>query len=155
VLIQFPFFGAIAALITTAKSSGGESLSSVLSHAFTHVASSATFAPIVGLYSALLGFFVPSGGGKWVIEAPYVMRAANELHYPLGWTVQIYNAAEAIPNLINPFWMLPVLGVLGLKARDLIGYTFVQFIASFPLVLFLLWSLGTTLTYHAPVLPAR
>jgi hypothetical protein len=32
----------------------------------------------------------------------------------------------SLPNLINPFWMLPVLGVLGLKARDLIGYTFVS-----------------------------
>jgi short subunit fatty acids transporter len=28
--------------------------------------------------------------------------------------VQVYNAAEALPNLINPFWMLPLLGVLGL-----------------------------------------
>jgi short-chain fatty acids transporter len=155
VLIQFPFLGAIAAIITTATAASGATLSSALSGAFTHLASSGTFAPIVGIYSAILGFFVPSGGGKWIIEAPYVMRAANELHYPLGWTVQIYNAAEAVPNLINPFWMLPVLGVLGLKARDLIGYTFVQFIANLPLVLFLLWLLGTTLTYHAPVFPAR
>jgi short-chain fatty acids transporter len=45
--------------------------------------------------------------------------------------------------------------VLGLKARDLIGYTFVQFIATLPLVLFLLWLLGTTLTYEAPVFPVR
>ena len=55
-----------------------------------------------------------SGGGKWLIEAPYVMQAAIDLQYPLGWAVQIYNAAEALPNLINPFWMLPLLGVLGL-----------------------------------------
>jgi len=24
----------------------------------------------------------------------------------LGGAVQVYNAAEALPNLINPFWML-------------------------------------------------
>ena len=66
----------------------------------------------------------------------------------LGWLVQIYNAAEALPNLINPFWMLPVLGVLGLKARDLIGYSFIQFLINTPLVLFLLWLLGGTLSYH-------
>jgi short subunit fatty acids transporter len=23
--------------------------------------------------------------------------------------VQIYNASEALPNLVNPFWMLPLL----------------------------------------------
>ena len=70
----------------------------------------------MGVYSAILGFFVPSGGGKWLLEAPYVMQAANDLHVHLGWAVQIYNAAEALPNLINPFWMLPLLGVLGLQA---------------------------------------
>jgi short-chain fatty acids transporter len=65
--------------------------------------------------------------------------------------VQVYNAAEALPNLINPFWMLPILGILQLRARDLIGYTFVQFLAHVPLVLFLLWALGLTLPYQ-PVL---
>jgi short-chain fatty acids transporter len=81
------------------------------------------------------------------------MQAANALQYHLGWTVQIYNAAEAVPNLVNPFWMLPMLGILGLKARDLIGYTFVQFAVALPLVLALLWFLGMTLTYHPPVIP--
>jgi short-chain fatty acids transporter len=89
----------------------------------------------------------------WLVEGPTVMQAANDLHYNLGWTVQIYNAAEALPNLINPFWMLPVLGILGLKARDLIGFTFVQFLVKLPLVLLLLWLLGMTLAYHPPVMP--
>ncbi|HEX4153592.1 MAG TPA: TIGR00366 family protein [Steroidobacteraceae bacterium] len=153
VLIQFPFLGAIAAILTGAKNAAGDTLSGMLGRAFTDVASHATFAPIVGAYSALLGLFVPSGGGKWIVEAPYVMRAANSLHYNLGWVVQIYNAAEALPNLINPFWMLPILGILGLRARDLIGFTFVQFAINLPLVLALLWILGSTLGYHPPVVP--
>ena len=107
----------------------------------------------MGVYSAVLGFFIPSGGGKWIIEAPYVMQVANDLQYHLGWAVQIYNAAEALPNLINPFYMLPLLGVLGLKARDLIGFSFVQLLVHAPLVLFLLWALGTTLKYLPPVMP--
>ena len=49
------------------------------------------------------------------------MQAANDLKVHLGWAVQVYNAAEALPNLINPFWMLPLLGVLGLRARDIVG----------------------------------
>lgn len=153
VLIQFPFLGAIAAILTGAKSGDGQTLSGLLGSAFTHVASHSTFAPIIGAYSALLGLFVPSGGGKWIIEAPYVMHAANALRYNLGWVVQIYNAAEALPNLINPFWMLPVLGILGLRARDLIGFTMVQFTVNLPLVLLLLWVLGATLPYHPPMAP--
>ncbi len=151
VLVQFPFLGSIAAILTGAKNADVQSLSSILGSLFAHIASHATFAPIIGAYSAVLGLFMPSGGGKWIVEAPYVMQAANTLHYHLGWVVQIYNAAEALPNLINPFWMLPILGILGLRARDLIGFTFVQFMINLPLVLFLLWLLGTTLTYHPPL----
>lgn len=108
---------------------------------------------VMGSYSAVLGFFVPSGGGKWIIEAPYVMQAANDLQYHLGWAVQIYNAAEALPNLINRFWMLPLLGVMGLKARDIVGFTFVQLLVHIPLVLLALWLLGTTIDYLPPQMP--
>jgi short-chain fatty acids transporter len=153
ILVQFPLYGGIGTILTSAMNSDGVTLATVLSHLFTRFSNSDTFAFVVGIYSAVLGFFVPSAGGKWLIEAPYVMQAANELKYHLGWTVQVYNAAETLPNLINPFWMLPVLGVLGLKARDLIGYTFVQFAINVPLVLIVLWLLGLTLIYHPPVMP--
>ncbi|MDR5781491.1 TIGR00366 family protein [Caballeronia sp. LZ065] len=153
VLIQFPLYGAIASMLTSAKSAAGESLTHHLSSLFVSIASTDSFALVMGVYSAVLGFFVPSGGGKWIIEAPYVMQAANDLHVHLGWAVQIYNAAEALPNLINPFWMLPLLGILGLKARDLVGFTFAQFISGTVLVLALLWLLAPTLIYHPPILP--
>ena len=78
-----------------------------------------TYPLLVAIYSAVLGVFIPSGGSKWVIEAPYVLQAANLHQVHLGWVVQIYNASEALPNLINPFWMLPLLGILRLKAGTL------------------------------------
>jgi short-chain fatty acids transporter len=153
VLVQFPLYGAIAAILSTATNANGSTLSKFITEQLLRFTTTDSYAVVVGTYSAVLGLFLPSAGGKWLVEAPYVMQLANDLKYNLGWAVQIYNAAEALPNLINPFWMLPVLGVLGLKARDLIGYTFVQFIVHLPLVLFLLWLLGRTLGYHAPVMP--
>ncbi len=153
VLIQFPLYGGIAAIISTVPGADGQSISTHLAHLFSSMASKDSFPVLMGAYSAVLGFFVPSAGGKWIIEAPYVMQAANDLQVHLGWVVQCYNAAEALPNLINPFWMLPVLGILGLKARDIIGYTFVPFLVNVPLVLFLLWLFGRTLDYHPPVMP--
>ncbi|MBD8730171.1 short-chain fatty acid transporter [Pseudomonas sp. CFBP 13710] len=153
VLIQFPLYGSIAAIMTTVKGGDAQTLAHHISTFFVQIASHDTYALLMGVYSAVLGFFIPSGGGKWIIEAPYVMQVANELQYHLGWAVQIYNAAEALPNLINPFYMLPLLGVLGLKARDLIGFSFVQLLVHAPLVLFLLWALGTTLAYVPPVAP--
>ncbi len=153
ILIQFPLLGAIASMMTEGTNAGGHSLAGLLGTAFAAISRHSTFPIAVTFYSALLGLFVPSGGGKWMIEAPYLMHAANVLHYHLGWVVQTYNAAEALPNLINPFWMLPVLGLLGLRARDLIGFTGVQFLVNLPLVALLLWLLGMTLHYHPPVLP--
>ena len=44
--------------------------------------------------------------------------------------------------MINPFYMLPLLGVLGLKARDLIGFSFVQLLVHAPLVPFFLEGVG-------------
>jgi short-chain fatty acids transporter len=154
VLIQFPLYGGIAAMLTTAPGANGDTLAHHLSQLFVQVASHDTFALVMGTYSAVLGFFVPSGGGKWLIEAPYVMQAASDLRFHLGWAVQVYNAAEALPNLVNPFWMLPLLGVLGLRARDIVGFTFVQLLVHVPLVLGLLWLLGATLAYVPPVMPA-
>ena len=153
ILVQFPLYGGIAAMLTEPKGADGFSLSHNLASVFVGLASTDSYPVLMGIYSAILGFFVPSGGGKWIIEAPYVMQAAIDLKVHLGWAVQVYNAAEALPNLINPFWMLPLLGILGLKARDLIGYTFTQFMVHVPVVLFLLWALASTLTYQAPVIP--
>ena len=58
--------------------------------------------------------------------------------------VRIYNATEALANLIHPFWMLPLLGIVGLKARDVVGYSALQFVLNVPLVLFLIWILNYT-----------
>ena len=99
------------------------------------------------MYSAVLGVFVPSGGSKWVIEAPYVIAAAHELKVHLGWVVASYNLGEALANLVQPFFMLPMLGVLGLRARDVMGYTFVAFLGLTPVVLVLVTVLGRTLGY--------
>jgi short-chain fatty acids transporter len=153
VLIQFPFYGAIAAILTQAKNSAGATVSDQITHAFVNMSTQHLYPLVIGVYSAILGFFIPSGGGKWLLEAPYVMQAANDLKVHLGWAVQVYNAAEALPNLINPFWMLPLLGVLGLRARDVVGFTFLQLLLHLPIVLFLLWALAYTLEYHPPVIP--
>ncbi len=152
-LIQYPFYGGVAAIMTGAVAAGGQSLAALLAALFTSISDRDSFAIVMGLYSAALGFFIPSGGGKWILEAPYVMQAANDLKVHLGWAVQIYNCAEALPNLINPFFMLPLLGVLGLKARDIVGFTALQLMAHAPIVLFLLWLFAHTLHYAPPVMP--
>ncbi len=145
VLIQFPFYAMIFGMIV------GTGLSAKLAHLFTSASTHDTFPLLAAGYSAVLGLFIPSGGSKWVVEAPYVLQAAIAHQVHLGWVVQIYNAAEALPNLINPFWMLPLLGILRVKARDLIGYSTLYLMVLLPVVFFLCWFLARTISFVPPM----
>ena len=141
VILQFPFYAGIAGIITSTH------LNQQIARAFVGISSRHTFPAIVAIYSAVLGVFVPSGGSKWVVEAPYVMAAAHELKVHLGWVVAAYDLGEALANLVQPFWMLPILGLFQLRARDVMGYTFVVFLVLVPVVLLLVTILGATLSY--------
>jgi len=146
VLLQFPLYAGIFGVLM------GSHLNEVMAHFFVRISTHDTLPLVGGVYSAILGLFLPSGGGKWVVEAPYMLQAANLLHVNLAWMVQVYNAAEALPNFVNPFWMLPLMGLTGVKARDLAGYSTLQLIFHLPVVLLMLWLLGLTLPYVAPIL---
>jgi short-chain fatty acids transporter len=141
VILQYPFYAGIAAVITATE------LSRQLADAFVSISTRDSFPAVVAIYSAVLGVFVPSGGSKWVIEAPYVMAAAHQMQVHLGWIVAAYDLGEALANLVQPFWMLPVLGMFGLRARDVMGYTFIVFLALTPVVIVLVTLLGATLGY--------
>lgn len=141
VLLQFPFYGGISGIITDTR------LNAQLADVLLRVSTRTTFPPLVSAYSTLLGVFVPSGGSKWVIEAPYVMEAAHGHRVHLGWMVAVYDLGEAIANLVQPFWMLPTLAILGLRARDVMGFTMVVFLVLLPVVLVLAAAFGATLQY--------
>jgi short-chain fatty acids transporter len=145
VLIQFPFYAVIFGMIT------GTGIAETLANLFAKASTHNTYPLLVAMYSAVLGVFIPSGGGKWVIEAPYVLQAANLHQVHLGWVVQIYNASEALPNLVNPFWMLPLLGILKLKARDIVGYGVLQLMVHIPVVFFLCWLFARYIPYMPPM----
>lgn len=139
VLVQYPMYAGMVKMMTESG------LASRMAHFFVDVSTQHSYPLLVGIYSALLGLFIPSAGGKWLIEAPYMLQAGKELHVHLGWVVQTYNATEALANMVHPFWMLPLLGILGLKARDIVGYSALQFVVHVPVVLFLVWILNYTL----------
>ena len=139
VLVQYPLYAGMLRMMTESG------LAKRLADGFVAVSTPHTFPVLIGAYSAVLGLFVPSAGSKWIIEAPYVLGAAKALHVSLAWVVQTYNASEALANLVHPFWMLPLLGILSLKPRDVVGYTSLQFVVHVPVVLFLVWILNYTL----------
>lgn len=116
VLLQFPFYAGIMGMM---KFSG---LVGVLSSGFVAVSSAATF-PLLGMLSAgLVNLFVPSGGGQWAVQGPILLEAAQQLNVPASKAVMALAYGDEWTNMVQPFWALPLLGITGLKAGDIMGY---------------------------------
>jgi short-chain fatty acids transporter len=131
VLLQFPFYAGIFGLMTSTR------VSEAIAGLFVRASTAEVYPAMILSYSCVLGLFVPSGGAKWLIEAPYVLQSARTLGVDAGWMVITYNLGEAIANLLQPFWMLPILALLGLRARDIMGYTYLIALVLFPVALLL------------------
>ena len=67
VILQFPFYAGIAG------DHHGHAPQRAARECVRQRLDAGHFPALVAIYSAVLGVFVPSGGSKWVIEAPYVM----------------------------------------------------------------------------------
>jgi short-chain fatty acids transporter len=121
VILQFPLYAGIYGIMK------GTALASALAAAFLSVATARTFPLIVFWYSAVLDYFVPSGGGKWAIEALYVIRAGQALGVPVTEVAMAYAYGDMATNIIQPFWAIPLLGVARLEFRDILGYEILVF----------------------------
>jgi short-chain fatty acids transporter len=54
ILIQFPLYGGIAAMMTAAKGFGGESVADQLAHVFANLTTASTFPVVMGVYARFL-----------------------------------------------------------------------------------------------------
>ena len=114
--MQFPFYAGIFGVIN------GTGLGASLGDIFVTIATTETYPLIVYIYSGIVNVFVPSGGSKWLIEAPYLLPAARELAVSPTTTVLAYAYGDSTSNLIQPFWAIPILPVTRMKFGDVLGY---------------------------------
>ena len=117
VILQFPFYAGIFGII---NSTG---LGDWLGGLFVQVATTDTYPLIVYVYSGVVNIFVPSGGSKWLIEAPYLLPAARDLAVSPTTTLLAYCYGDSTSNLIQPFWAIPILTVTRMKFGDILGYS--------------------------------
>ena len=66
----------------------------------------------------------PSGGGQWYIQGPLIIQSALEMGIPLHKSIMALAYGDQVTNMMQPFWALPLLGITGLKAKDILPYTF-------------------------------
>lgn len=133
ILIQFPFYAGIQLMM---EHSG---LGGLLTEFFINIANKETFPVLTFFSSALVNFAVPSGGGHWVIQGPFVIPAAQALGADLGKSTMAIAYGEQWMNMAQPFWALPALGIAGLGVRDIMGYCMTALIFTAPIFIIGLW----------------
>ncbi len=116
VIVQFPLYAGIMGMMK------GSGLANVIAGWFTGASTPHSYPSLVLWYSAILNYFVPSGGSKWAIEGPYVLEAAKNLGVAGSNTVLAYAWGEMVTDIIQPFWAIPLLAVAGLSFRNIAGY---------------------------------
>lgn len=93
---------------------------------------------------AVVNFSIPSAGGEWAVIGPPLLEAVRELGGASALDAHVARVAmavaygESLTNLLQPFFLLTVLPVMGagirVRARDLMGYVFVPFVVLFALI---------------------
>ncbi len=132
-VLQFPFYAGIFGLISQSG------LGTLIAHLFISVSDANTFPLFAFIYSGLLNIAVPSGGSKFVIEAPYIIPAALETGAHIKTIICAYQLGDSLTNEITPFFALPYLANFKLEFNRIIPYTFVAVVLIFIVNNAMLW----------------
>ena len=122
ILIQFPLYFGIMGIM---QSSG---MVEWISSFFVHISNSTTYPIFTFISAGIINIFVPSGGGQWAVQGPIIIQAASELDVSLSKCILAMAYGDQVTNMLQPFWALPLLGITGLKAREILPYTSLLFL---------------------------
>jgi short-chain fatty acids transporter len=124
-LLQYPLYGGIMGVMTATGLAG------VIAKWFIAVSSPHTL-PFWGFVSSIvISLFVPSGGGHWAVQGPFIVPAAVALHVDQGVAAMSVAYGEGVANMIQPFWALPLLAIAGIGMRRVMGFSVISFAVSF------------------------
>ena len=82
-----------------------------------------------GVSAGIVNVFVPSGGGQRAVQGPIIVEAATQLGVSIPKSIMALAYGDQLTNMLQPFWALPLLGITGLKAKDILPYTLILLIA--------------------------
>ena len=133
IIFQFPLYAGIQGII---KYSG---LVGILSSAIVSISTPTTFYLWTFLTAAIINMFVPSGGGQWTVQGPIAIASAKMMGADIIKTSLMVGYGNTWTNMFQPFWAIALLGITGLKAKDIMGYStaimlcggFIYILASF------------------------
>lgn len=122
ILVQFPFYAGILGIMASTG------LLAMIATWFVSISTPETY-PLLSMLSAgIVNFAVPSGGGQWAVQGPIAVEAAAQLGLQSHIAVMTVMMGDQITNLIQPFWLLPLLGITGLRVGHVLGYTSIMMV---------------------------
>lgn len=120
-LVQYPLYGGIMGIMTTTGLAG------VIAAWFLAFSTAASLPFWSYAASIVISLFVPSGGGHWAVQGPFVVPAAAKLGASQAATAMGVAVGEEVANMIQPFWALPVLAIAGVGLQRVMAFTVVVF----------------------------
>ncbi len=124
-VLQYPMYGGIMGIMA------GTGLAALIAKGFVDIASSHTLPLWSYVSSMIITLLVPSAGGHWAVQGPFVVPATVALHASAARTAMGVAMAENVSNMLQPFWAVPVVAMAGIRLQRVMGYTAVTFVVSF------------------------
>lgn len=123
-ILQYPLYGGIMGVMTATGLAG------VISKWFLAFSTARSLPFWTYISSLIITLFVPSGGGHWAVQGPFVLPAAKELHASMAGTTMAVAMGESVANMLQPFFALPILAIAGIGMRRMMGYMLITFLVA-------------------------
>ena len=123
-MLQYPIYGGIMGIMTATG------LGERISEGFMTFATAHSFPFWSYIASLVITLFVPSGGGHWVVQGPFTVPAAVALHASVPASAMAVAMGEQVANMVQPFWVLPVVAIAGIGVQRVMGHTIVTFLVA-------------------------
>ncbi len=123
ILVQFPLYFGIMGIM---NHSG---MVDIMSSFFVSISNETTFPIFTFISAGIVNVFVPSGGGQWAVQGPIIIEAATQLGVSIPKSIMALAYGDQLTNMLQPFWALPLLGITGIKAKEILPYTLILLLA--------------------------
>ncbi len=117
IIFQFPLYAGVLGMV---KYSG---LVDILAQGMASISTETTFPLMTFLTASIVNLFVPSGGGQWAVQGPIAIHSAMLMDADIIKTCLCVAYGNTWTNMFQPFWAIALLGITGLKAKDIMGYS--------------------------------
>jgi short-chain fatty acids transporter len=141
IVFQYPFYAGIMGIMMATG------LGKAIAGWMASLVTLKTLPAAAFLLGGVVNFSIPSAGGEWAVIGPPLVEAVRELAGPVGTGELNRHVArvamavaygESLTNLLQPFFLLIVLPIMGaglrIQARDIVGYFFVPFLFLFTVI---------------------